>query len=53
MHLSSHPIEIDKNGSCGIEGVKYPAVGFGTYPLTGKICVEAVQQAVKNRLSYI
>ena len=47
MHLSSHPIEIDKRGSCRIDGVKYPIVGFGTYPLTGKVCVKAVQQAVK------
>lgn len=31
---------------CRIEGREYPAVGFGTYPLTGKICIDAVIQAI-------
>lgn len=40
-------IEVDGRGSCRIEGVDYVAVGFGTYPFRGKVCVDAVEQAVK------
>ncbi len=40
-------IEVDSKGTCTIEGVEYPAVGFGTYPLTGNVCTTAVSQAAK------
>lgn len=41
-------VEIDnKAGICRIEGVDYPIVGFGTYPLTGKVCAKAVKEAIK------
>ena len=39
-------IEIFENATCLIDGHKYPAVGFGTYPLKEEICAQAVFQAV-------
>ncbi len=50
MHAfaSSNSVEVDILSSfCKIDGVNYPVVGFGTYPLTGKVCTEAVEQAAK------
>lgn len=48
LSASSNTVEVDpSSGSCRIDGVEYPIVGFGTYPLTGKVCEEAVKQAVK------
>lgn len=42
-------VEMDiEGGECRIDGIGYPMVGFGTYPLTSKICVEAVEQAAKS-----
>lgn len=38
-------IEFDGKGSCWIEDVKYPAVGFGTWPLTGEVCFKATLEA--------
>jgi diketogulonate reductase-like aldo/keto reductase len=39
-------VEIDvKKGICKIDGVDSPMVGFGTYPLTGPECTQAVRQA--------
>ncbi len=35
-----------QTGICQIEKKLYPAVGFGTYPLTGKTCQEAVMEAI-------
>lgn len=35
-----------QRGSCRIDGVDYPIVGFGTYPLKNDICVQAVGQAL-------
>lgn len=32
-------------GICQIENVAYPAIGFGTYPLKGDICAQAVLDA--------
>lgn len=41
-------IEVDTIESiCKIEGEKYPAVGFGTYRLTGSVCTAAIIDAVK------
>jgi diketogulonate reductase-like aldo/keto reductase len=45
---SLNPVEIDsKNSACKIDGINYPIIGFGTYPLTGEICNAAVKQAMK------
>ncbi len=45
----SNPVELDvDHGICRIDKISYPIVGFGTYPLTGEVCVSAVQQAVEN-----
>ncbi|MFS8563427.1 MAG: aldo/keto reductase [Rhabdochlamydiaceae bacterium] len=47
MHLSAS-IELDsKSGMCQIDGVSYPMIGFGTYPLTGHICTQAVKEALE------
>ncbi len=46
---SSNPINVDvKNGICRIEGKDFPIVGFGTYPLTGKKCTDAVKNAIHS-----
>ncbi|MBA3721888.1 MAG: aldo/keto reductase [Parachlamydiaceae bacterium] len=37
--------EVSVNGSCQIDGVEYPGVGFGTYPLQDEICEQAVMDA--------
>ena len=48
LFASLNPIKVDiENGVCKIEKVNYPIVGFGTYTLTGNVCVEAVAQAAK------
>lgn len=38
-------VEVTTKGTCQIEGADYPAVGFGTYPLKGEVCLRAVSQA--------
>lgn len=38
---------ITEEGTCWIEGVEYPAVGFGTYPLKDEVCFNAVSQAAE------
>lgn len=44
--LFSLPVFIDmENQCCSIEGISFPMVGFGTYPLRGKICKDAVAEA--------
>lgn len=50
MHLftSYSSIEVDiQKAVCRMDGMDYPLVGFGTYPLIGKVCQDAVEQAVK------
>lgn len=48
MFASSHLVEVDiEGGVCKIEEIGYPIIGFGTYPLTGKVCSTAVEQAAK------
>jgi len=37
--------EADGKGSCMIDGVDYPAVGFGTWKLKGDVCTQAVLEA--------
>ena len=45
--MKKNSVEIDsKKGICKVDGIEYPMVGFGTYLLTGKVCTEAVKQAV-------
>lgn len=38
-------LEVNTKGICQIEGIHYPAVGFGTYPLKEGICLQAVTLA--------
>lgn len=41
------PIKVNaKAGTCIIDEKQLPAVGFGTYPLTGKICEDSVSKAI-------
>lgn len=48
VFASANPIGIDiKSGICRIDEIDYPVIGFGTYPLTGKACTAAVEQAAK------
>lgn len=37
--------DITERGTCRIEGIEYPTVGFGTYPLKEEICFDALSQA--------
>src|SRR3990167_5024658 len=43
--FSPNPIEVTPEGTCKIEGIKYPAVGFGTYRLKDEVCFTAVATA--------
>ncbi len=44
----SKSIEVDAaRAICRIDGVDYPAVGLGTYRLTGPVCKEAVRSAME------
>ena len=43
--LHSTPIEVTSEGLCWIEGIKYAAVGFGTFPLKDETCFTAVEIA--------
>lgn len=45
--MNAMAIEIQSNGICQIDGVDYPAIGFGTYPLQGEVCEKAVKDAAK------
>lgn len=36
-----------KESVCRIDGETFPKIGYGTYPLTGKECLVAVEEAVK------
>lgn len=49
LEIGAHEmaIQVHSNGKCRIENVEYPAVGFGTYPLKGKVCKTAVEEAAK------
>lgn len=37
-----------QRGSCRIDGKEHPFVGYGTYPLTGKTCTDAVARAIRE-----
>ena len=39
--------KIFNSGTCQIEGIHYPAVGFGTYPLKEDTCFRAILQAAE------
>jgi 2,5-diketo-D-gluconate reductase B len=48
VFASSKAVEVDsERGVCLIDGLDFPIVGFGTYPLTGQVCTQAVEQAVE------
>ena len=46
--INSNLIEVSPDGICKIEDIKYPAVGFGTYPLKGEVCFTAVSTAIET-----
>lgn len=46
--LYSTPIEVFPEGTCQIDGIKYSAVGFGTYPFKDETCLTAVEIASEN-----
>jgi 2'-hydroxyisoflavone reductase len=48
--LQATPIEVTPEGVCQIGSEKYPAVGFGTFPLKGEACFTAVE--VASELGY-
>lgn len=43
-----NPIEVTLDGTCKIEGMKYPGVGFGTYRLKDTVCFTAVSAAFES-----
>jgi diketogulonate reductase-like aldo/keto reductase len=47
MGMNIITLEIDGKGTCQIEGMRYPAIGFGTYRLKDEICFKAVSQAAE------
>src|SRR5689334_10140033 len=50
MHLGAllPPVEVDvESCACRIEGKPYPVIGFGTYPLQGDVCAQAIRQAAE------
>lgn len=38
-------VVMDGKGRCWIDQVEYPGVGYGTYPLTGDVCLKATDKA--------
>lgn len=49
MNLEANLIEINpETASCKINQQEMPAIGFGTYPLTGEVCTDAVDEAIKT-----
>lgn len=42
---ASGEVTMDGNGRCWIDQVEYPAVGYGTYPLTGDTAFKATSKA--------
>ena len=49
MNGYSKPVQLHPEKiTCTIEGVNYPAVGFGTYPLQDNICSSAVEEAARS-----
>ena len=38
-------IKVDGKGNCEIDGIKYPGIGFGTYPLQGDTCFQSIIKA--------
>ncbi len=47
MQPLSEKVELNGEGICQIGDEKYPAVGFGTYPLKGETCFQAVTAAIE------
>ncbi len=48
MHLSDSVTLDPQSGMCQIEGMNYPIVGFGTYPLTDEVCTRSVREALNT-----
>ncbi len=48
VSLHSTPIEVTPEGICQIEGVKYAAVGFGTFPFKDETCFTAAACAAES-----
>ena len=40
-------IRISHRGICSVSGRDYPAVGYGTFPLKGSLCVRSVKSAIE------
>lgn len=48
MSLEASQIEIEsETGNCRINQQDMPAIGFGTYPLTGEVCAASVDEAIR------
>jgi diketogulonate reductase-like aldo/keto reductase len=46
---SSHAVEVNiEKGTWKIGDTSYPVIGFGTYPLKGKVCSEAIEKAIQS-----
>jgi diketogulonate reductase-like aldo/keto reductase len=45
--LHSSPIVVFSDDTCQIDGIKYAAVGFGTFPLKDKTCFTAIEIALE------
>ncbi len=41
-------IEVQADGVCQIGKNTYPAIGFGTWPLKGDVCTQAVRDAIES-----
>lgn len=46
--LFSTPVEITPEGTCTIDSIQYPAVGFGTFPLKDEACLTALSVAAES-----
>ena len=40
-------VQIRQDGKCVIEGVEYPGVGYGTWPLRDDVCFQAILDAAR------
>lgn len=47
MLESKKIVKINNKGICTIEGKEFPAIGFGTYPLKGNACFNALLKAAE------
>lgn len=47
LGMDARAFEVNTDGTCQIEGVVYPAIGYGTYPQHGEICYQCVAHAAE------